>query len=147
MKAVLQRVSEASVSVDGSTVGEIGPGLVVLICAEHGDDETTAGYFARKVATMRIFADDGGKMNLSLLDTGGRALVVSQFTLAAEWRKGNRPSFIGAAPPDVGEALYDHFCRRLEAEGVAVETGVFGAPMAVRLAGDGPVTIVMDSDR
>lgn len=145
MKVVLQRVSEASVSVEARVVGEIGAGLVVLFCAERDDEAENADYLARKIAKMRIFGDGDGRMNLSLLDTGGAALVVSQFTLAAEWRKGNRPGFSRAAAPAEGEALYDRFRARLAAEGVRVEAGEFGARMNVRLTNAGPVTIVMEA--
>lgn len=145
MKAVLQRAGRASVAVDGEVVGEIGQGLVVFLCVEDRDDETTADYFARKIARMRIFGDDQGRMNLSLLDISGGALAISQFTLAAEWRKGNRPGFSKAAEPDKGESLYRYFCSRLEHQGVVVRTGRFGAHMDVRLVNDGPVTIWMDS--
>lgn len=145
MKVVVQRVSEASVSVAGRVVGEIGAGLLVLFCAERGDDTDKADYLARKIAMLRIFDDGGGRMNLSLLDTAGSVLVVSQFTLAAEWRKGNRPGFSRAADPAAGEALYDRFRDRLAAEGVPVEAGEFGAEMDVRLNNAGPVTIVMET--
>lgn len=145
MKVVVQRVSEASVSVGGRVVGEIGAGLLVLFCAERGDDTDKADYLARKIAMLRIFDDGDGRMNLSLLDTAGAALVVSQFTLAAEWRKGNRPGFSRAADPAAGEALYDRFRDRLAAEGVPVEAGEFGAEMDVRLNNAGPVTIVMET--
>ena len=146
MKAVLQRAREASVSVDGDPLASIGPGLVILLCAVPGDDDDTAAYLARKIARMRIFADDQGRMNRSLLDTHGEALAISQFTLAAEWRKGNRPGFSAAAPPEAGLALYETFCRLLAAEGVPVRTGRFGAHMEVSLVNDGPVTIWMDTD-
>ena len=145
MKAVLQRVSEARVEVDGQTLGAIGRGLVVLFCAEPDDREADADGLARKIAKLRIFSDQAGKMNLSLLDIGGSALAISQFTLAADLSRGNRPGFSGAAPPDVGEALYRHFCARLAEQGVHVETGRFGADMAVHLVNDGPVTIWIDS--
>jgi len=145
MKALLQRVSEARVEIDGEVVGAIGRGLVVLFCAERDDREADADALARKIAKLRIFADDAGKMNLSVLDVGGGALAVSQFTLAADLSRGNRPGFSGAAPPDEGDALYRHFCARLSAEGVAVETGRFGADMAIHLVNDGPVTIWIDS--
>ncbi|MBT6094826.1 MAG: D-tyrosyl-tRNA(Tyr) deacylase [Rhodospirillaceae bacterium] len=147
MKTILQRVSEANVSVDGEVVGAIGQGLLVLFCAETSDSSAQQGqidYFARKIATMRIFEDGSGKMNLSVKDIGGSALVISQFTLAAEWRNGNRPSFSGAASPDVGKALYDGFCAALADQGLVVETGEFGARMEVSLVNSGPVTIVMD---
>ena len=147
MKALLQRVSEASVAVEGRVVGEIGHGLLVLFCAETGDGEAEADRLAGKVAKLRVFADEAGKMNRSVLDAGGAALVVSQFTLAADLSRGNRPGFSGAAPPELARALYDRFCAGLAATGVAVETGEFQAEMAVRLVNDGPVTIWMDTRR
>lgn len=145
MRALLQRVKRATVTVDADVVGEIGPGLLVFLCAEAGDDEAETEFFARKIAGMRIFADAEGRLNRSVGDVGGAALVVSQFTLAATWRKGNRPSLSGAAPPDLGQRLYDHFCRQLENEGIPVRTGRFGAHMEVSLVNDGPVTIWMSS--
>jgi len=145
MKALLQRVGEARVEVDGETIGMIGRGLVVLFCAEPGDREADAEALARKIAKLRIFADEAGKMNRSLIDVDGGALAVSQFTLAADLSRGNRPGFSGAAPPELGEALYRHFCTQLAGHGVAVETGRFGAHMAVHLVNDGPVTIWIDS--
>ena len=145
MKAVLQRVTEAQVGVAGRVVGEIGRGLVVLVCVEPDDGDNEAELFAAKIARMRIFADAAGKVNLSLLDTGGSALVVSQFTLCGDWRKGNRPSFSGAAAPEKAEELYASLCRRLAALGVPVETGVFAAAMTLALVNDGPVTMWMDS--
>lgn len=144
MKAVLQRVREARVEVDGEVLGAIGHGLLILVCAEPDDDEAVADRLATKISKLRIFEDDAGKMNLSLRDVGGAALVISQFTLAADMRKGNRPSFIGAAPPALGESLYEAFAERLRGKGVAVETGRFGAAMQVHLINDGPVTIWMD---
>ena len=147
MKALLQRVSEASVAVEGRVVGEIGRGLLVLFCAEAGDGEADADRLAGKVAKLRIFADEAGKMNRSVLDVGGAALVVSQFTLAADLSRGNRPGFSGAAPPELARALYDRFREGLAAAGVAVETGEFQAEMAVRLVNDGPVTTWMDTRR
>ena len=146
MKVLLQRVSEASVGLDGETLAAIGPGLVVFVCAEKDDDEAAADYFARKIAKMRLFANPDGKTNLSVLDTGGAALVISQFTLAVDWRKGNRPGFSAAADPETAERLYDYFCRQLAAEGVPVKTGKFRAHMAVSLVNDGPMTIWMDSN-
>lgn len=145
MKAVLQRVTRASVAVDGEMVGEIGQGLVVLICVEKNDAGESATYFAGKTARMRIFSDDDGKFNLSLLDTGGSALVISQFTLAGNWQKGNRPSFSSAAAPDIAQPMYEDYCMALKNLGVPVETGVFAAHMDVELVNDGPVTIWMDS--
>ena len=146
MRALLQRVKEASVTVDGETVGAIGPGLVVLHCVEQGDGPEQVDYLARKIANLRIFADDAGKTNRSVLDIGGAALVVSQFTLAADWKKGNRPGFSRAAAPDLAEALYNYFCRALEGYGVPVETGRFAASMQVSLVNDGPFTIWMDTE-
>jgi len=144
MRAVCQRVSEARVTVDGAVTGEIGAGLVVLLGIEREDESSEASRLARKVAQLRIFEDDGGKFAHSLVDTLGAALVVSQFTLIADTRKGNRPSFENAAPADRAEPLYEEFCRALAAEGVPVERGVFGTRMAVALVNEGPVTIVLD---
>jgi D-aminoacyl-tRNA deacylase len=145
VRAVLQRVTQASVTVDGAVVGAIGPGLLILICAMQGDTPAQVDQLAAKIAKLRIFRDDAGKMNLSVRDTGGAALIVSQFTLAADLR-GNRPGFSTAAAPDDGKRLYDHFTTRMAAEGVAVANGIFGADMAVGLINDGPVTIWMDSN-
>lgn len=145
MKIVLQRVLNASVEVDGETVGAIGPGLLALFCTERQDTETDADFFARKIAKLRIFADADGKTNLSVRDIGGAVLAVSQFTLAADWRKGNRPGFSGAGEPEVAKALYVRFCETLRDEGVAVETGIFAAAMKVSLVNDGPFTLMMDS--
>ena len=145
MRTLVQRVTEASVEVEGEVVGQIGPGLLVLVCAMQGDDEDAAAKLAARVAKLRIFRDDQGRMNRSLLDTGGAALVVSQFTLAADTRTGNRPGFSSAAAPEDGERLYRHFAASLSAQGVPVQTGRFGADMKVRLLNDGPVTIWMDS--
>jgi D-aminoacyl-tRNA deacylase len=147
MRTVVQRVSRASVSVDGRTTGEIGPGLVVLVAVGKEDTVATASAMAEKVANLRIFGDDAGKMNRSLLDTGGAALAISQFTLYGDARGQRRPSFIQAAPPDLGKALYEEFVRALQALGVRVETGVFQAHMSVELVNDGPVTILLDSDK
>ncbi len=143
MRAVLQRVSRASVSVEGATVGKIGPGLLILICAMQGDDEAKAAQLATKITKMRIFKDAAGKMNLSLKDTGGQALIVSQFTLAADLR-GNRPGFSTAAAPDEGKRLYEFFTAAIQAEGIDTANGIFGADMDVSLNNDGPVTIWMD---
>lgn len=145
MRAVLQRVDRASVSVDGVTVGEIGQGLMILVCAMQGDSEAQAEKLAAKIAKLRIFKDDLGKMNLSVKDAGGAALIVSQFTLAADLR-GNRPGFSPAASPDEGKRLYEHFTARIAAEGIAVQNGIFGADMDVSLVNQGPVTIWLDTD-
>ncbi|GAB4439535.1 MAG: D-aminoacyl-tRNA deacylase [Chloroflexi bacterium OHK40] len=146
MRAVLQRVSEASVEVDGAIVGQTGPGLLILLGVGHGDTPAEAQLLAEKTAGLRIFADDEGKFNRSLLDTGGGALVVSQFTLYADTRRGRRPGFSEAAPPAEAAPLVDAFCTALGALGVPVERGVFGASMRVRLTNEGPVTIILDSD-
>lgn len=145
MRALVQRVTQAHVSVAGETVGQCGAGLLILVCAMQGDTEAAAEALARKIHKLRIFRDAAGKMNLALKDTGGAALVVSQFTLAADTRSGNRPGFSTAAPPDEGERLYLHFAQVLRDLGVAVETGQFGAEMAVHLVNDGPVTIWLDT--
>lgn len=145
MKAVVQRVTRAAVRVDGTNVGQIGRGLLVLMCAEPGDTRETGAFLAGKIAKLRIFSDDDGKFNHSLIDVGGGALVVSQFTLAGNWRKGNRPSFSGAASPDQAESLYEAFCRDLGDLGVPVETGRFAAHMEVDLVNDGPVTMWLDT--
>jgi D-tyrosyl-tRNA(Tyr) deacylase len=144
MRAVSQRVSEARVSVEDTVVGEIGGGLVVLLGIERGDRDADAERLAGKVARLRIFEDETGKFDRSLLDVGGAALVVSQFTLVADTRKGNRPSFALAAPPAEAKPLYERFCAALVKTGTRVERGVFGARMAVSLVNDGPVTIVLD---
>jgi D-tyrosyl-tRNA(Tyr) deacylase len=146
MRAVVQRVGEASVTVDGETAGAIGAGFLVLLGVTGEDGEGQARVLAGKIARLRVFRDDEGKMNRSLLDVGGKALVVSQFTLYADTAKGNRPSFIRAAPPEQAKALYALFCRELAALGIGVEQGVFGAHMDVRLWNDGPVTILLDTD-
>ncbi|TCO72993.1 D-aminoacyl-tRNA deacylase [Rhodovulum euryhalinum] len=145
MRALVQRVSEAAVRVDGEVLGQIGPGLMILVCAMANDTEAEAEKLAARIARMRIFRDSAGKMNLSLLDTGGAALVISQFTLAADTSRGNRPGFSAAAPPDRGEGLYTHFAGALAAQGVAVATGRFGADMKVALVNDGPVTIWIEA--
>ena len=144
MKTVLQRVSEARVKINGEIVGAIDTGLLVLFCAEPDDDQEKVSYFARKIALMRVFEDDAGKMNLSVSDIGGAVLAVSQFTLVAEWRKGNRPGFSRAAGPQTGEDMYNFFCAELRSHGLVVETGRFGAAMEVSLVNAGPVTIIMD---
>ncbi len=145
MKAVLQRVERASVRVEGVVRGEIGPGLLVLLGVAAGDSAAEAERLAGKVARLRIFENEDGRFDRSLLDAGGAALVVSQFTLLADTSKGNRPSFTAAAPPEQAEPLYERFCEALGALGVPVETGVFGARMQVELVNDGPVTIVLES--
>ena len=147
MRAVCQRVTGAGVRVSGSTVGEIGPGICVLLGVARDDGEAQAGRLAGKIAQLRIFEDEEGRFARSIVDTGGAALVVSQFTLLADTSKGNRPSFSDAAPPDVAELLYERFCDELRALGVRVEQGVFGARMEVELVNDGPVTIVLDAPR
>lgn len=144
MRALIQRSTGASVSVDGRIIGEIGHGLVVLVCAMRGDTEADCARLARKVVNLRIFRDDAGRMNRSVQDVGGAALVVSQFTLAAETR-GNRPGFSAAAEPEEGRKLWERFCADLAALGVPVATGEFGAAMAVSLVNDGPVTIWLDT--
>lgn len=147
MRAVIQRVREGRVSVEGQTIGQIGHGLVILLGAGHGDGEPEADRLADKIANLRIFADAEGKTNLSILDVGGGALVISQFTLYADCRKGRRPSFVQAAPPDAAAPLVDYFARRLRQAGVGrVETGEFGAMMLVEIQNDGPFTIVLDTD-
>jgi len=144
MRALIQRVTKASVTVDDAIIGEIEAGLLILVCAMQGDQEAQAEALATKIAKLRIFADEAGKMNRSLLDVGGAALVVSQFTLAADTSRGNRPGFSSAAPPGDGEQLYTYFTKRLDALGIPVQNGQFGADMAVALVNDGPVTIWMD---
>ncbi len=144
MRALLQRVTEAQVRVDGAVIGQTGPGLMILVCAMAGDTADKPAQLAAKVAKLRIFADDEGKMNRSVRDIGGAALVVSQFTLAADTSRGNRPGFSSAAPPLEGEALYLAFADALRAEGVPCQTGRFGADMKVGLVNDGPITIWLD---
>jgi D-tyrosyl-tRNA(Tyr) deacylase len=144
VRAVVQRVSSASVRVDGEERGACGSGLLVLLGVAAGDGSEAAERLAAKVARLRVFEDEAGRFDRSLLDVGGGALVVSQFTLLADTAKGNRPSFTRAAPPEEAEPLYERFCAALRALGVPVATGVFGARMAVELVNDGPVTIVLD---
>jgi D-tyrosyl-tRNA(Tyr) deacylase len=146
VRAVVQRVSEARVVVGSEVVGKLGPGLCVLLGVARDDDEASADRLAERIARLRIFENEDGKFDQSLLDTGGGALVVSQFTLIADTAKGNRPSFTDAAQPDDAERLYDRFCGSLRESGVSVETGVFGARMQVQLVNDGPVTIILDVD-
>ena len=145
MRAVLQRVSEASVTVDGQVVGRCGPGLMILLGVGPGDGEAEARLLAEKSAHLRIFADETGRFNRSLLDSEGGALVVSQFTLYADTSRGRRPGFTYAAPPEVAAPLVERFCEALRALGVPVETGIFGANMQVALVNDGPVTILLDT--
>jgi D-tyrosyl-tRNA(Tyr) deacylase len=145
MRLVLQRVKNASVTVGDERVSEIGAGLLLLVGVASGDGEAEANWLARKVSGLRIFNDREGKMNLSVRDAGGEVLAVSQFTLLADTRKGKRPSFVGAAPPEEAERLFDYFCERLrEADAHPVKTGVFGAMMDVALVNDGPVTIILE---
>ncbi|MES2282716.1 MAG: D-aminoacyl-tRNA deacylase [Pseudomonadota bacterium] len=143
MKAILQRVSEARVVIAGETVGEIGQGLLVLVCAEKGDTDAQADRLLAKILKLRIFSDDAGKMNLSVQDVKGGLLIVSQFTLAADVSGGNRPSFTAAAPPDEGRRLYDYVVAQARLQHPVVATGEFGADMRVELVNDGPVTIPM----
>lgn len=141
MQALIQRVSEARVTVDGRVTGAIGPGLLVLLCAERGDAEAVADRLLAKLLKLRIFSDAAGKMNLSVQDVGGGLLIVSQFTLAADTAGGNRPSFTNAAPPELGRHLYEHFVAQARAAHPEVATGEFAADMQVALVNDGPVTI------
>ena len=145
MRALLQRVRRAGVSIDGKTVGQIDQGLLALACIGHEDTENDLDLMAQKVVNLRIFADEQQKMNRSLLDVGGSILAVSQFTLYADCRKGRRPSFLGAAPPEQGKALFDQWVEKLRGHSVPVETGEFGAMMDVELINDGPVTIWLDT--
>jgi D-aminoacyl-tRNA deacylase len=147
MLAVVQRVSKSSVTVNGSVKGSIGRGLMVLLGVETDDTEVDADYLAKKITGLRIFNDEAGKMNRSLVDSAGRMLVVSQFTLMGDCRKGRRPSFIRAAPPEQGERLYKRFVETVRGLDVVVETGVFGAMMEVSLVNDGPVTLIVESRR
>jgi D-tyrosyl-tRNA(Tyr) deacylase len=144
MRAVVQRVQHGKVSVEGRTVAEIGQGLVVLLGVAPGDDQAKAQALARKIAMLRIFSDEQDKMNLSVLDVKGSAIVVSQFTLYADTRKGHRPSFTDAAPPEIARSLVDYFVAQLASHGVPVQTGEFAAMMLVEIANDGPVTILLD---
>lgn len=147
MKAVVQRVKKSQVSVDGRVVGKVGKGFNVLLGVMQGDTKAEAELLAAKIAKLRVFEDEQGKMNLCVTDIGGEILVISQFTLCADLKKGNRPSFINSAKPDEANALYEYFCKQLLANGVEnVEKGIFAADMEVEIINDGPVTIVMDTD-
>jgi D-tyrosyl-tRNA(Tyr) deacylase len=147
VRAVIQRVTRASVSVGARVAGEIGAGLLVLLGVSRTDNPESAAYLAEKIANLRIFSDPAGKMNLSLLDVGGSALVVSQFTLYGDTRGGRRPSYIQAAPPEEANRLYEEFVRSMRARDIKVETGVFQSDMQVELVNDGPVTILLDSEK
>ncbi len=144
MRVLLQRAKWGKVTVEGKTIAEIGQGVVLLVGVTHGDGEAEARYLAQKIANLRIFEDEAGKLNLSLLDVKGEALVVSQFTLYADTRKGRRPAFVAAARPEIASPLIERFAALLEAEGVPVQTGEFGAHMEVSLCNDGPVTIWLE---
>lgn len=145
MKAVIQRVSEAYVKVDGKTVGSISKGLLLLIGVDEQDEPTDADWLIQKILNLRIFGDDDGKLNLSVLDISGEILCISQFTLIADYKKGNRPSFIKAAKPKIAIPLFDYFKKEITKSNLKIESGIFGADMKVSLLNDGPVTIVMDS--
>ena len=144
MKALIQRVSEATVRVDGAILGQIGPGLMILVCAMQGDDASKPALLAARISKLRIFRDDQDKMNRSVLETGGAALVISQFTLAADTSRGNRPGFSSAAHPAISEPLYEAFATELAALGIPTQKGRFGADMKVSLTNDGPVTIALE---
>lgn len=146
MRALIQRVKTAQVAVDGATIGECGAGLLILVCAMEGDTDDLPQKLAGKIAKLRIFKDDEGRMNRSILDIQGEALVISQFTLAADTTRGNRPGFSTAAPPEKAQQLYEMFAQSLAALGVPTQTGRFGADMAVSLVNDGPVTIWIDTE-
>ncbi len=145
MRALLQRVKQAEVRVDNALIGQCGTGLMILICAMQGDDDLKADAMAAKISKCRIFPDDDGRMNRSILDIAGEALIVSQFTLAADTQRGNRPGFSAAAPPEEGRRLYEYFAKSLADLGIPVQTGEFGADMQVSLTNDGPVTIWMEN--
>ena len=146
MRALIQRVSSARVAVGAETIGAVGHGVLILLGVKSGDDQAALAYLVEKIIHLRIFSDEEGKMNRSLLDVGGEVMVVSQFTLYADCRKGRRPSFQGAAPPAEGERLYEEFVQALRDKGLKVATGRFGAEMQVTLVNDGPVTILLDTD-
>jgi D-tyrosyl-tRNA(Tyr) deacylase len=145
MRLLLQRVIRAQVSVDGKVVGQVGPGLVALVAIGHADDGSVMKALADRSVDLRIFRDEEGKTNRSLIDVGGAVLAISQFTLYADTRKGRRPSFLDAAPPELGERLYNEFCAAVQTRGIRVERGIFGAEMKVELVNDGPMTIWLDS--
>jgi D-tyrosyl-tRNA(Tyr) deacylase len=145
MIAVIQRVSQATVRINGQIKAGIKNGLVILLGIAHDDSENDADFLVNKICGLRIFSDEDGKMNISLKDIGGAALIVSQFTLCGDWRKGRRPSFTKAAKPDEGQRLYDYFCNATQREGIEVQTGTFGAMMDISLINKGPVTFVLDS--
>ena len=145
MRAVIQRVKQSSVTVDDTVVGEIGPGLLVLLGVAKEDQSGHADYLVEKIVNLRIFEDEQGKMNRSLIDTGGQMLVVSQFTLLGDCRKGRRPSFVNAAPPDHAKALYEYFTAQVHAKGITAATGRFQSLMDVALVNDGPVTLIVES--
>jgi len=147
MRAIIQRVKKSSVTVDGRIVGEIGAGLLIFLGVAKDDHEKDADYLVEKIINLRIFEDENGKMNLSLLDAGGQMLVVSQFTLLGDCRKGRRPSFINAARPETARQLYEYFVEKSSSRGLAVETGIFQAMMDVALINDGPVTFILESRR
>ncbi len=145
MRCLIQRVSNASVEIDNKTVGQIGKGLLIFVCVMISDTERRSEQLVKKIVNLRIFPDDRGKMNKSLIDVGGEALIVSQFTLAADTTRGNRPGFSEAAPAEIGRVLYQQFCRLIKDCGVDIATGEFGANMQINLTNDGPVTIWMES--
>jgi D-tyrosyl-tRNA(Tyr) deacylase len=145
MRAVIQRVASSNVQVEGEMISQTGPGLLVLLGVSRSDEEKDAAYLADKIGHLRIFEDEGGKLNRSLLETGAEVMVVSQFTLLGDCRKGRRPSFVEAATPERAEVLYDHFVKQLRQKGVPVATGRFQARMAVALVNDGPVTLIVES--
>lgn len=144
MKLVVQRVKNAQVDVDGKTVGKIEKGFMVLLGVKHSDTKEEADYLVKKLCNLRVFEDENGKMNLGLKDIKGELLIISQFTLYADCTEGNRPSFIGAARPEIAEPLYQYFCNECEKNGIKVEKGIFGADMKVSLLNDGPVTIILE---
>ncbi|MHA6326102.1 D-aminoacyl-tRNA deacylase [Roseivivax sp. CAU 1753] len=146
MRALIQRVTSARVEIEGAVIGEVGPGLMILVCAMQGDGDAAAEKLATKIAKLRLFRDGDGKTNLSIRDVGGAALVISQFTLAADTRRGNRPGFSAAASPADGERLYERFARALQDQSLRVATGRFGAEMQLHLVNDGPMTIWLDTD-